>query len=90
MKGNIEVLSLFVLMNTRKTGTPGPPRWTGSSPVRRHGLVPFALSNSIFILTGARKKTWGCPTGWIVEGAVGLQGFSVVRLVEKWTEAVFG
>ncbi len=30
-------------MDPRKTGTPRPPRATGSSPVRRHGLVPFAL-----------------------------------------------
>jgi hypothetical protein len=46
MKGNIEILSLFLL-------------------------------NSLFILSGARKKTWGCPTGWTVEGAMALQGFSV-------------
>jgi hypothetical protein len=32
-----------LLRNTRKTGTPRPPRSTRSSPVRRHGFVPFAL-----------------------------------------------
>ena len=32
-----------LLKNTRNTGTPRPPRATHSSPVRRHGLLPFAL-----------------------------------------------
>ena len=36
-----------LLRNTRKTGTPRPPRSTRSSPVRRHGFVPFALLSSI-------------------------------------------